>query len=70
MHERFGDGGLGALVEDFASHAYEAAANAVQALAHDPAARNRCQAVARDRLSLQEVGIPRYDQLYREVARG
>jgi glycosyltransferase involved in cell wall biosynthesis len=70
MHELFGDGGLGVLVEDFASHAYEAAANAVQALAHDPAARNRCQAVARDRLSLQEVGIPRYDQLYREVARG
>jgi glycosyltransferase involved in cell wall biosynthesis len=67
--ELFAEGELGVLIDDFAPAAYEAAATAVEALARDAAARDRRRAVARRRLSLQEVGIPRYDWLYREVAR-
>ena len=38
-------------------------------LAADPEARERCRQVARDTLSLEEVGVARYDELYRQVAR-
>jgi glycosyltransferase involved in cell wall biosynthesis len=69
LAELFADGELGVLVNDFSPSAYEAAAKAIDALARDRAARDRCRVVARDRLSLQKVGIPRYDRLYREVAR-
>jgi glycosyltransferase involved in cell wall biosynthesis len=69
LPELFAGGQLGVLVDDFSPAAYEAAADAVEALSRDAAARDRCRAVARQRLSLQEVGIPRYDRLYREVAR-
>lgn len=65
----FADRQLGVLVDDFSPVAYEAAVDAIEALARDHAARDRCRAVAHQRLSLQEVGIPRYDRLYRAVAR-
>ena len=38
------------------------------ALVDDPSTPERCRALARRHLSLREVGIPRYDRLYREVA--
>ena len=47
-----------------------AAAEQILALADDPECRERCRAIARAHLSLKDVGIPRYDRLYREVARG
>ena len=62
------DNRVGALVEDFSEHAYGAAAAAIEALREEPATRERCQTTARQRLSLREVGIPRYDALYRRVA--
>ena len=34
----------------------------------DPACRARCREVAREVYSLEEVGIPRYDRLYRRLA--
>lgn len=64
------DNSVGALVEDFSTAAYEAATAAVEALREDPATRERCLAVAREQLSLREVGIPRYDALYRGLASG
>jgi glycosyltransferase involved in cell wall biosynthesis len=64
------EGRVGALVEDFSAEGYEAAAGAVGALRDDPAVPERCLAVARQRLSLRDVGIPRYDALYRRVAAG
>jgi glycosyltransferase involved in cell wall biosynthesis len=67
--ELFGDGDLGVIVDDFSAPAYQAAARKIDDLAQDPAIRERCRAVARERLSLQLVGIPRYDRLYRAVAR-
>jgi glycosyltransferase involved in cell wall biosynthesis len=67
--ELFGDGDLGVIVDDFSAPAYRAAARKIDDLAHDRAVRERCRAVARERLSLQRVGIPRYDRLYRAVAR-
>jgi glycosyltransferase involved in cell wall biosynthesis len=69
LGELFADGALGVLVDDFTPAGYEAAAREVEGLAHDAGARERCRAVALERLSLQRVGIPRYDRLYREVAR-
>jgi glycosyltransferase involved in cell wall biosynthesis len=68
LHELFGDGSLGVLVSDFSAAAYEDAARKVAALMRDPGSAARCVAVARERLSLQNVGIPRYDALYRRVA--
>jgi len=59
---------VGALVEGFATPAYEAAAETVRELRRDPDLRERCGAVARRGLSLREVGIPRYDALYRRIA--
>jgi glycosyltransferase involved in cell wall biosynthesis len=61
--------GVGILVADFSLPAYDAAAVAIRALADDPDCRARCRAVARKQLSLSDVGVPRYDRLYREVAR-
>jgi glycosyltransferase involved in cell wall biosynthesis len=63
-----GGGDIGVLVEDFSDSGYEIAARSVMALADDPQTPERCRAVANRHLSLREVGIPRYDRLYREVA--
>jgi glycosyltransferase involved in cell wall biosynthesis len=65
-----GDNRVGALVEDFSPQAYEAAVDTVRELREDPGTRQRCAAVARENLSLREVGIPRYDALYRHLAAG
>jgi len=64
------DNGVGALVAEFTEAAYEAAAATVAELRADPATRERCLATAREQLSLHEVGIPRYDALYRRVGAG
>jgi glycosyltransferase involved in cell wall biosynthesis len=61
-------GEVGVLVDDYSQAGYEKAARAVLALLDDPQIRDRCHAVARRHLSLREIGIPRYDRLYREVA--
>jgi glycosyltransferase involved in cell wall biosynthesis len=63
-----GAGGVGVLVEGFADDDYRAAATELRALMADPATAGRCRALARARLSLAEIGIPRYDALYREVS--
>ena len=55
---------IGVLIEEFSPAAYEAAARAVERLAQDAGAREQCRRVAREQLSLQDVGIPRYDRLY------
>jgi glycosyltransferase involved in cell wall biosynthesis len=59
---------VGVLVMELAPAAYVSAARTALELAADPVARERCRAVAREQLSLQDVGIPRYDRLYRQVA--
>ena len=63
-----GGGEVGVLVDDFSRAGYESAARAVLALLDDPRTADRCRSVAHRHLSLREVGIPRYDRLYREVA--
>jgi len=64
------DNCVGALVEDLSAPGYEAAVATLRELRADPAARQRCADVARQSLSLREVGIPRYDALYRRLADG
>jgi glycosyltransferase involved in cell wall biosynthesis len=59
---------LGVLIEEFSPQAYVTAASLVDGLATTASAPARCRAVARERLSLEAVGIPRYDELYRAVA--
>jgi glycosyltransferase involved in cell wall biosynthesis len=68
VDELLGSNRVGVLIRDLDPSAYESAARQVIELAADPAARQRCRSVARAELSLTEVGIPRYDRLYREVA--
>ena len=60
---------VGVLVRRLEQPDYEAAARGALALAADPEARERCRQVARETLSLEEVGVARYDDLYRRVAR-
>lgn len=60
--------GVGVIAGSFTMEGYEASAREICRLASEPGCRERCRAVGRDRFSLREVGIPRYDALYREVA--
>jgi glycosyltransferase involved in cell wall biosynthesis len=62
------DEGAGAVVEAFTPDDYERAAGEILAMAADPAMRERCRTVAERVFSLRDVGIPRYDALYREIA--
>jgi len=64
------DNRVGALVEDLSTPGYEATVAALRELREDPEIRRRCVAAARENLSLREVGIPRYDALYRRLADG
>lgn len=64
------DNRVGALVEDLSTPGYEATVAALRTLREDPEIRRRCANVARENLSLREVGIPRYDALYRRLADG
>jgi len=58
----------GVVVERFTPEDYEQAARELLALAADPTVRERCHDVAQRVFSLQDVGIPAYDALYREIA--
>jgi glycosyltransferase involved in cell wall biosynthesis len=68
VDELLEEGRVGVLVRELFPRAYEAAAREALELGRDAAARERCRAVAREKLSLTDVGIPRYDRLYRQVA--
>jgi glycosyltransferase involved in cell wall biosynthesis len=59
----------GIVLSDFSSQAYRAAAEELASMLADPTTTGRCVATAREHLSLREIGIPRYDHLYRAVAR-
>jgi glycosyltransferase involved in cell wall biosynthesis len=59
---------VGVLVRSATDDAYAAAANEAFRLASDAATRERCRSVARENLSLEGVGVPRYDRVYRELA--
>jgi glycosyltransferase involved in cell wall biosynthesis len=62
--------GVGALIRDFTEGGYQSATSALEQLLRDDGTHERCRTVARERLSLRDVGIPRYDELYRQVALG
>jgi glycosyltransferase involved in cell wall biosynthesis len=62
------DRGVGVLVHEFAQSAYSDAAEALGGLIRDGATAERCREVAARELSLRDVGVPRYDRLYRAVA--
>ena len=57
----------GAVVGAFTPEEYERAAAEILTMADDPQARERCHDVAQRVFSLRDVGIPRYDALYREI---
>ena len=58
----------GVLVDDFSAAGLEAAARNALELIDDPGVEARCRSLAHAELSLREVGIPRYQSLYRAVA--
>jgi glycosyltransferase involved in cell wall biosynthesis len=59
---------VGVIAEAFDDREYDRTAVAVREMAADPVARDRCIQTARASFSLEEVGIPRYDALYRRLA--
>lgn len=58
----------GVLVRDFSADGYRAATAEAVKLLEDPGVGDRCRVAAHRELSLREVGIPRYDRVYRQVA--
>ncbi len=58
---------VGALVDEHSDRAYTAAAAAVMQLVGDADTRRRCHELAERELSLADVGIPRYLELYGQV---
>jgi glycosyltransferase involved in cell wall biosynthesis len=66
--ELLGGGGTGVVLTEFTDAAYRRAAGELTALIDDPRTAERCIALARARLSLAEVGLPRYRALYEHVA--
>ena len=64
------DGPVGVLLESLTEAGYEKTVAEALALAEEPGIAERCRRAARANFSLQEVGIPRYDRLYRQVAAG
>jgi glycosyltransferase involved in cell wall biosynthesis len=61
-------GGVGVLISEFGEPQYRAAAQQLAVLIADERTPKRCRAVAERELSLEDVGIPRYDRMYRRVA--
>ena len=61
-------GDIGALVSEHTEAVYRAVLDHSLALLARSETRDRCRAVARRELSLDDVGIPRYRRLYEEVA--
>lgn len=58
----------GIVLNEFSSRAYRAGADELALMLADPTTARRCVATAREHLSLRDIGIPRYDALYRAVA--
>jgi glycosyltransferase involved in cell wall biosynthesis len=61
-------GGTGVVLTEFTEAAYRRAVDELRTLIDDPLTAERCIALARERLSLSEVGLPRYRALYERVA--
>jgi glycosyltransferase involved in cell wall biosynthesis len=60
---------VGVTVPEFKEAHYRQAAQEVLLLLKDNAVRERCRSAAHATVSLQEIGVPRYHQLYTRVAR-
>jgi hypothetical protein len=60
--------GVGAIVEEFGEPEYRQAARRLAELIADARTPERCRALAERELSLENVGIPRYDRVYRRLA--
>jgi glycosyltransferase involved in cell wall biosynthesis len=60
--------GVGVLVDEFEPDAYRNAATRLARLVEDQGTAARCRAIAERELSLVEVGIPRYERVYEQVA--
>jgi glycosyltransferase involved in cell wall biosynthesis len=58
---------VGVLLDDHDSHAHARAAAQLAGLRGDPATAERCRALARERFSLAEIGIPAYRELYQTL---
>lgn len=62
-----GKGAVGVVVQDTARSSFSGAAARLKTLLDDPQIRERCRAVAAERLDLERVGWSRYRQMYEEL---
>jgi glycosyltransferase involved in cell wall biosynthesis len=69
VDELLSEPGVGVLVTDRSSDGYRRAAHETSALLEDGKTSSRCVRLAQERLSLQGLGIPRYNDVYEHVAR-
>jgi hypothetical protein len=58
---------MGVFVREFSRAAYEAAAARAAEMLQRPELSGACIELARARLSLEQIGLPSYQALYREV---
>jgi glycosyltransferase involved in cell wall biosynthesis len=68
VDELLSSDGTGVLVQEFGDAAYRQAARRMAELIADRGTRERCRGLAHRELSLDEVGIPRYERVYERVA--
>jgi glycosyltransferase involved in cell wall biosynthesis len=69
VDESLREHGVGVVVEAFDEGSYRAAARAVQELRAQENIAQKCKQAAHATTSLEEIGIQRYDRLYRHIAR-
>lgn len=62
-----GKGAVGIVVKDMTPSSFDGAAATLKALLDDPQIRERCRAVAEEKLDLERVGWARYRQMYEEL---
>jgi hypothetical protein len=58
----------GVALDEFEESNYQAAAREMELLLKDEEVRERCRQAAREHASLDEIGIPRYQELYAQLA--
>ncbi len=61
---------VGVVVEDLAPEDYRSAAASLRALLSEPGLADRCRDAAREEVGMEEVVIPRYLELYRDLLDG
>ena len=60
---------VGVVVPEFNGDAYKSSLDELETLLNDDSLASRCRRAAHETVALQEIGVARYDELYRALAR-